>query len=601
MGLTNVEFELASSWIKAFGDAVSQANVKALLDCLEPSCWFRDLLVFNPSLETRHGHDAIRTHLQSALGKAQVSNVVLDSHPHGSPRASQVGPVLPPIIETAFDFETPKALGKGYVRLNYPKEGDGEIPKALAVMMMLRDWKGHEEPQNESGVYGGHTLTWGEIIPSHRSILTPRLVGAGQAGLDTAARFRQMGIRAIVIEQTARVGDVWRNRYPTLALHTPRSHHGLLYQPFPSNWPTFTPRDKLANWFERYAEDQDLVVWTSTTLVPTPKYDSTTKRWDLTVIRNCTPIRLRPQHIVMAMSALGDPVIPSLKGSSSFGGDILHAGTFPGAEQYKGKRVVVLGAGNTSVDICQDLVFRGAQSVTMIQRSETCVVSDKYVTTMITSVFPEDRPTYYSDLSFAGLPLGAFRELGKILQPFVDELHKDMHDGLKKAGMKLFAGPDGSGQLVMAFDRQGASLTDLSTLKGYFVDVGCAELIINGKVKVKQGVEIDHLTEKTAVFTDGSELEADAIILATGWHPVREKLVRLFGKEAIDKTSPLMGNDEHGEMRAGWKPSGQPGLWFAIGDFSIARFASKLLVSLLLPSTSVVADAFTGDLPILVR
>lgn len=50
-------------------------------------------------------------------------------------------------------------------------------------------------------------------------------VGAGQAGLQTAARFRQMGIKTLVIDQTARVGDVWRNRYPTLALHTPRPQH----------------------------------------------------------------------------------------------------------------------------------------------------------------------------------------------------------------------------------------------------------------------------------------------------------------------------------------------------------------------------------------
>lgn len=96
-------------------------------------------------------------------------------------------------------------------------------------------------------------------------------------------------------------------------------------------------------------------------------------------------------------------------------------------------------------------------------------------------------------------------------------------------------------------------------------------------MKVKQGVEIHHLAEKTVVFTDGSELDADAIILATGWHPLREKLIRLFGREVIDKTSKLLGSDEHGEIRAGYKPSGQPGLWFAASDFSHSRFLSKLL------------------------
>ena len=50
-------------------------------------------------------------------------------------------------------------------------------------------------------------------------------VGAGQAGLQQAARNRQLGLRTLVVEQDARLGDVWRKRYPTLALHTPRSHH----------------------------------------------------------------------------------------------------------------------------------------------------------------------------------------------------------------------------------------------------------------------------------------------------------------------------------------------------------------------------------------
>lgn len=84
----------------------------------------------------------------------------------------------------------------------------------------------------------------------------------------------------------------------------------------------------------------------------------------------------------------------------------------------------------------------------------------------------------------------------------------------------------------------------------------------------------------------------------TGWHNIRDKLARLFGREVIDRTRDVWGCDEHGEIRAGYKPSGQPGvrtlsgnfliksdgishahqLWFAMGDFAIARFYSKFLV-----------------------
>ena len=159
----------------------------------------------------------------------------------------------------------------------------------------------------------------------------------------------------------------------------------------------------------------------------------------------------------MAAGIFGDPRLPSLPGSSIFEGSIVHTSAFQGGEAFVGQRVVVVGAGNSSADICQDLVFRGAKSVTMVQRSATAVVSDKYLAASFGRVFSEERPAYYSDLAFAGLPLGALRELGKKLQPFVEEFDKEMRDGLKKAGFKLTAGPGGAGQLVMVFERAGGT------------------------------------------------------------------------------------------------------------------------------------------------
>ena len=157
----------------------------------------------------------------------------------------------------------------------------------------------------------------------------------------------------------------------------------------------------------------------------------------------------------MAVSYLGDPILPSLPAESSFRGHIIHSSAFPGGEPFAGQRVVVIGAGNTSADICQDLVFRGAKSVTMVQRSSTTVVSDKYIAASFGKAFTEDRPVYYSDLAFAGLSIGALRELGKKVQPFAENFDKEMHDGLRKAGFKLTSGPDFSGQQLLFFDRHG--------------------------------------------------------------------------------------------------------------------------------------------------
>ena len=282
-----------------------------------------------------------------------------------------------------------------------------------------------------------------------------------------------MGIRAVVIEQTARVGDVWRDRYPTLALHTPKGHHScscstsylqhiifmlsliVLYQPYPSSWPIYTPRDKLVDWMEQYAVSQDLIIWTSSTLDSKPLYDSARRRWTLVIRRNSTIHVLHPEHLIFAVSSFGDPQIPHFPGEEQFRGSLQHSSTFQGGEPFKHKRVLVVGAGNSSVDICQDLVFRGASSVTLLQRSSTAVVSDKFLAMTTGAAFAPGVPSFYCDLKFAGLPLGALREMGKMNQPLVEEFDREMRDGLRKAGFKLTSGPDSSGQLLMVFDRGG--------------------------------------------------------------------------------------------------------------------------------------------------
>lgn len=206
---------------------------------------------------------------------------------------------------------------------------------------------------------------------------------------------------------------------------------------------------------EQYATSQDLLIWTSSYLEVNPSYDPQVKRWAVVIRRNGVPYLLRPQHLIMATSTLGDPIVPIYPGTETFNGTVQHALTFKGGAPYAGKRVLVVGAGNTSVDVCQDLVFRGASSVTILQRSSTVVVSQKWLQATFGGAFPPTIPTYYCDLAFAGMPMGAVREMGKMAQPFAEQFDKEMLDGLKKAGLKINAGPDGSGQLLTVFDRLG--------------------------------------------------------------------------------------------------------------------------------------------------
>lgn len=74
--------------------------------------------------------------------------------------------------------------------------------------------------------------------------------GAGQSGLTCAARLQMLGIKTLIIDHNQRIGDNWRNRYHQLVLHDPVWYDHMPYINFPANWPIFTPKDKLADFFE---------------------------------------------------------------------------------------------------------------------------------------------------------------------------------------------------------------------------------------------------------------------------------------------------------------------------------------------------------------
>ena len=80
------------------------------------------------------------------------------------------------------------------------------------------------------------------------------VVGGGQAGLSIAARLTQLQVDTLIVDREQRIGDNWRNRYHALTLHNQVQVNHLPYMPFPPNWPTYIPKDKLAGWFEAYVE-----------------------------------------------------------------------------------------------------------------------------------------------------------------------------------------------------------------------------------------------------------------------------------------------------------------------------------------------------------
>lgn len=159
-------------------------------------------------------------------------------------------------------------------------------------------------------------------------------------------------------------------------LHDPVHYDHLPYLPFPPGWPTFAPKDKLADWLEFYASALELNVWTSST-ISAASFDEKTRSWSVTVVRPSGPRQLQPRHVVLATGHSGEPRMPVDLDLSPFAGDVIcHSSAFCGAKRLAAgqrRKAVVVGCCNSAHDIAQSY-FENGYDVTIVQRSSTYVM-----------------------------------------------------------------------------------------------------------------------------------------------------------------------------------------------------------------------------------
>ena len=445
------------------------------------------------------------------------------------------------------------------------------------LLTTLEELKGHEEktglnrPTGDaySRNFGGENWLDQRVGSQAYEDREPTVlvVGGGQAGLGIAARLGQLDIDTLVVDKLPRIGDCWRLRYHSLALHNEIYANHLPYLPFPSTMPKYIPKDMLGNWFEFYADTMELNFWTGTDFIR-GDYDEDTKRWNATVRRPDGSERtLRPRHVVFANGVSGIPKIPDLPGLDDFKGDVIHPHSFTDGSAWRGKNALVLGTGNSGHDVAQDLHSHGAET-TIIQRGSSTVVSIDPSAKLNYAMYQEGPPLGDCDLlsssaTYPHIVLGY-----QIAVKHMMELDKDLIDGLERVGFKLDIGHDGTGH-QMKYRRRGG---------GYYLDAGCSGLIIDGEIGLLQFDTIDRFVEDGALLKDGNTVPADLLILATGYYAQQELVRHLLGDGVADKIGEVWGvDDEDGEMRNMWKRTAQEGLWFIAGSLAQCRIYSKYL------------------------
>jgi putative flavoprotein involved in K+ transport len=547
---------LAARWLAGLQAALSRGDATALRELFRPDCHWRDVLAFGWRIRTTSGRLAVCERLMDHSQAARPCRFEIDPGRTAPRFATRAGNSC---IEAIFRFETAIGRASGVLRLIPGEEKAWTLLTALEEIRGQEEQVGRRRPSGQvySRDFAGPNWLQRRNLSRQFNDREPAVlvVGGGHAGLSAAARLTQLGVDTLVVDRWPRVGDNWRRRYDALTLHNQVHVNHLPYLQFPPNWPVYIPKDKLANWFESYAEAMELNYWTGTEFEGA-SYDESAKRWNATLrCADGSRRELHPRHLVLATGVSGIPHVPDIPELAGFGGKVMHSHEYRDAEPWRGKRVIVIGTGTSGHDIAQDLCSAGAH-VTIMQRSPTLVIQCDPSAQLVYGLYSEGPPLEDCDLITASVPLPLLKKTHQLATAHAKALDKPLLDALERKGFRLTDGEEGTGWQFMYLTRGG----------GYYFNVGCSELIVEGKIGLAQISQLGELLKT-----------AHLVVLATGYKGPEALVDKLFGHAMAERVGPIWGFGEDQELRNMFQRTPQPGLWFIAGSFAQCRIYSKYL------------------------
>ncbi|KAF8893478.1 hypothetical protein BD779DRAFT_1759690 [Infundibulicybe gibba] len=559
---------VTAAWFKSFASSLESHDIDKVVGLFIEESYWRDMLALTWDFRTFHGTSKIRQFLSDQLKEMKPRAFELKDEYLGLQKP------YPDIvwINAMFNFETETGLASGVLRLVPTASGDW---KAFGVFTNLENLKGFPEKvghlRSQAFNHGKWATARQRELEFRDSEPTVLIIGGGQSGLEIAARLKCLDITSLIIEKNERVGDNWRHRYEALCLHDPVWYDHMPYIPFPPTWPVFTPALKLANWLEHYVEALELNVWTSTAV--TVVSQGKDNKWTVAVKRGDGQERtFVVNHVIFACGlGSGEASFPKYPGMDKFKGQILHSTQHKKATDHAGKKVVIVGACTSAHDLAVDYYQHGVD-VTMYQRGSTYVTSSRsgeFHNHDALGLYSEGAPpTDISDRMVASFPhfknIGlAQRQTRRIAEAdkLIRGYDRELLDALTQRGFQLNMGIKDTGFGMLAWSRAG--------------DTGASGLIADGKIKLKSKSQIESFTENGIKFDDGSELQVDVVVFATGIGSARDGLLKLLDDSAGKKLKPIWGFNEEGEINGAWRDLGLPRLWTMMGNLAFCRFYSR--------------------------
>ena len=570
--MTNDILHGTELWLRDFEAALEARDSEALGDLFADEAYLRDNGVLTWDLRQLHGRAAVQEVLSALAAEIRPQDLRIAA---GWPAPSVTGEGDNLAVEAFFDFNTASGVGVGLLN-GVP---DSSSPYGFAVRALYTRLEGLRDleepalhPRGQGFAAGSPGETWSEHRRRVRGYADGEpevlIVGAGQAGLVAAAFLRQFGVDALLVDRHERVGDNWRTRYDALALHNPVEMNGFPFLPFPRHYPEYLPKDMVGEWLEIYARYLDLNVWGSTEFRGA-EYDEAAGRWEAKLgLADGIERVLRPLHIIHATGGIGGkPYVPKLPGLASFGGEVMHSSRYARAEDHGARRAIVVGTGSSGHDISLDLHDHGVE-VTMVQRGPVVVNHVETANLAYAGYIDPEQTTALVDIRYGVGLINPLREAAsRQYHQMAKQIDAELLAELEAAGLRLGDGVKGQGWLDL-FLRTGG---------GYYLNTGASRAIADGGIKVLQAERIVEFVENGAKLDDGTVLEADLVILATGYQNRQVEIAEQFGEEVAERVGPVARLDEEGEWAAMWGQSGQRGLWITGGGINQIRPGSKIL------------------------
>ncbi|KQK02876.1 probable indole-3-pyruvate monooxygenase YUCCA10 [Brachypodium distachyon] len=307
------------------------------------------------------------------------------------------------------------------------------------------------------------------------------IVGAGPAGLGTAACLSQLSVPYIIVERENCSASLWRNRaYDRLKLHLAKEFCELPHMSYPVDAPTYIPKRLFVKYLDDYIERFNIQP-KYLTVVQSSTYDIDGKYWSIMVrdITSDTIINYMAKFLVVASGENSAPNIPMFSGQETFPGVAVHSSSYKSGSVYSGRNVLVIGSGNSGMEIAYDLVTHGANTSVVI-RSPIHIMT---------------------------------KELIRLGMTLVNHLSPELVDNLLVM-MSNFIFGDLSKHGIMR-PKNGPLVLKSETGRSAVIDVGTVGLIKKGIIKV-QG-RVIKIKGKTIEFEGGDEASFDAVVFATGY------------------------------------------------------------------------------------